>query len=246
MHVRAEALRAVREVYDAVGEHGSTAPSGLVLATGRQLAVSLGYPPAKLDTVPGAMLDAFVGAGPVAVVAGPKPGQVIVDVGCGAGVDSYLGARAGARVLAVDASGPMLNRLSMAVAAQASSLAIDPVRAVAPHLPVANDVADWLWLNGVANLIADRPALCAEVARVLRPGGRLLLADVFAAGPVPPELRDLPEAWAWCVAGAAEPEEWRQRLGTAGLSGVSIDIVEEFPPFCRGMLRARWVPTAHR
>ncbi len=236
--MRPDALRAVREVYDAVGEHGSRAPRGMELATGRELAVALGYAPERLAAVPPELLEAFVGAGPLAVLADPRPGQVVVDVGCGAGVDSFLAAQAGARVLAMDASLPMLRRLRRGVAGRTPQPRLLALQAAAPHLPVARGCADWVWLNGVANLVPDRPALCAELARVLRPAGHLLIADVFAREPVPETLRDLPEAWAWCVAGAGAPEEWERLLRNAGFRGISIESAEEFSPFCRGVLRA--------
>lgn len=236
--MRADALRAVREVYDAVGEHGSRAPRGLGLATGRDLAAALGYPAETLAAVPAELLDGFVGAAPVAPLAAPGPGQLVIDVGCGAGVDSFLAARAGARVLALDASGPMLRRLQRGLGRRPPQPRLAALRAAAPQLPVATGCADQVWLNGVANLVADRAALCAELGRVLRPGGRLLLADVFAREPVPDELRELPEAWAWCVAGAGAPEQWEQGLLPSGFAEVTVVIAEEFPPFCRGLLRA--------
>ena len=238
MRLRPEAQRAVREVYDAVGEHGSQAPRGMDLATGRELALNLGYAPERLAGVPPALLEAFVGAGPLAVLADPRPGQVVVDVGCGAGVDSFLAAQAGAQVLALDASAPMLRRLRRGVGGYTPLPRLLALQTAAPHLPVASGCADWVWLNGVANLIPDHGALCAELARVLHRGGRLLLADVFALEPVPDELRELPEAWAWCVAGAAEPDVWRGRLDAAGFRGIHIDVAEEFPPFFRGVLGA--------
>lgn len=236
--MRPEVIRAVRAVYDAVGRDGSRVPAGLALAAGPELALALGYPATWLAEVPGAMLEAFVGAGPLAVLGAPSHGEVVVDVGCGAGVDSFLAARAGARVVAVEASAPMLARLVRAVATGPGGLDLRVLRGAAPQLPLAAAVADQVWLNGVANLVADRAALCAEVARVLRPGGRLLVADVFTEAPVPAELRDLPEAWAWCVAGAGTPAEWQEPLYGAGFVAIAVEIAEEFPPFCRGVLRA--------
>lgn len=232
------ALRAVREVYDAVGEHGARAPRGMDLATGRDLAAALGYPQEDLDAVPTALLDAFVGAAPLAALAAPRPGQTVLDIGCGAGVDSFLAARAGARVVALDTSAPMLRRLGGAMGGQPHPLDLLVLRAQALSLPVADGIAQWVWLNGVANLIPDRPSLCTELARVLCSGGTLLLADIFALEPVPDELRELPEAWAWCVAGATSPEDWTERLSAAGFSSVRFAPGEEFLPFCRGVLTA--------
>jgi len=240
--MRQEAAQAVRAVYDAVGLYGSQAPQGLSLTTGRDLALALGYPAEWLAEVPETLLEAFVGAGPVAALGTARPGEVVVDLGCGAGVDSFLAARAGARVAAVDASAPMLARLWRAAATYPGGLDLYLLRGAAPHLPLADAVAHHVWLNGVANLVADRPGLCREIARLLRPEGQLLVADMFTRQPVPVELRELPEAWAWCVAGAGTPEAWQEQLHDAGFADVTIEVVEDFSPFCRGILRAGRAP----
>lgn len=230
---------AIAQVYDTVGAAGSRPPDGLGFPTGAALARELGYPEAAVSAAPPSLLDAFVGASALAprVQAEGRPGELVLDLGCGAGLDAWLLARAGYRVAALDASAAMLSRLAGLGASMPRGLVT--VRAELPDLPLRDRAADWVLLNGVANLIPDRRTLWREVFRVLAPGGRLLAADLVALGPVPAELRELPEAWAWCLGGAPEAPRWADELAGAGLCAPKVSIREEFPPFARAVAEAR-------
>ncbi|GAB4260023.1 MAG: arsenite methyltransferase [Deferrisomatales bacterium] len=234
----------IREVYDRVGRQGSRAPGELAVPTGPALARQLGYGEGDLAALPPGVLGAFVGAAALAPRVKGARGDWVVDVGCGAGVDSLLLAGRGLRVVGLDASGSMLGRL--AEGARSVRAAAFPVRAAAPHLPLGDRCASWVLLNGVANLIADREALLGEVARVLRPGGRLLVADLVAVGEIPPEVRRLPEAWAWCLGGATSPARWRAELARRGFGRIRIDLLEEIPPFARAVIEAERPPAKAR
>lgn len=226
---------AVAGVYDAVARSGSRPPQGLGFATGRDLAVALGYPPEPLADLPSAALAAFVGAGALAEAVDGRPGEVVLDLGCGAGVDGLLLAARGYRVLALDASLPMLRLAGRAPRRLA-------VRGALPDLPVRDACARWALLNGVANLVPDRTRLLAEIHRALAPGGTLVVADLLQTGPIPSEVRDLPEAWAWCVAGATTGDQWRRDLADAGFEAVELSVGEEFPPLARALIAARRAP----
>ncbi len=225
----------VQEVYDAVGRSGSRAPAGLSLATGRELALRFGYESGPLSALPPAAAEAFVGAAALEPRVRGSAGELVADLGCGAGVDACLLARRGFRVLALDASAPMLSRLD---ASGGEPGALLPLRARLPAIPLRDGAASWALLNGVANLVPDRASLLAEVRRILRPGGTLLAADLLEHGEIPADVRRLPEAWAWCVGGATGPDEWRTELEAAGFSDVVIEILETFPPLARGTIQA--------
>lgn len=223
---------AVFGVYEAVGRGGSQAPPGLGVSTGAVLARALGYRDEQLAALPFRVLDAFVGAAALAQeVTGPTS-QWVLDLGCGAGVDGLLLCARGFRVIALDASAAML----ALAPPKPSRLA---ARAALPHLPVATGRAGWALLNGVANLVPDRTALLREVSRALAPEGTLLVADLLQIGPIPPEVRALPEAWAWCVAGASSAEAWQTDLTHAGFEEPCITVLEEFHPLARAVVRAR-------
>lgn len=226
------ALReAVAAVYDEVARQGARAPVGLGFPTGRDLALALGYGPESLAALPEPVLAAFVGAGALADRVAGAPGDVVLDLGCGAGVDGRILASRGYRVLSLDASEAML-RLGPLTEGRLA------LRALLPRLPFRDACARWVLLNGVANLVPDRAGLLSEVCRCLVPGGTLLVADLLQIGPIPREVRALPEAWAWCVGGAAPEEEWRCDLAGAGFSAVEVSIDDPSPPLARALLVA--------
>jgi len=174
-----DALRAaIREEYELV----ATEPQrGFHFHTGRPLAQRLGYDDAWLDGVPEPTVESFAGTGNP-FVAGPLvPGERVVDVGCGAGIDTLIAARmVGERghVIGVDMTPAMLER------ARASSRAIGATNVefragYAEVLPVGDRWADVVISNGVINLCPDKLAGMQEMARVLRPGGRLQVGDIL-------------------------------------------------------------------
>ncbi len=227
-----EAEAAVRAVYDRIGARGSGALADLPVATGAELARSLGYRAEDLERVPPAVLTAFVGAAPLAnYVNGPGP---VADLGCGAGLDAWILALRGHRVVALDASAPMLERLRGA----GPPPGLGCVRGRLPRVPLRDGWAGWALLNGVANLVPDRPALLREIHRIVRRGGWLCVADLVRVAPLPPGIDKLPEAWAWCVAGAATPDRWRRDLEQAGFGGIRVEILERAPPLARAVIRA--------
>jgi len=227
---------AIRDAYDRVGRTGSRAPAGLHVPTGRVLASALGYEEA-LAELPDAVVDAFVGAAALAPQVTGRPGEVVADLGCGAGLDSLLLARRGFRVVSLDASSAMLARLARH--RDPSGAPPQPVRGALPELPLGSGVARWALLNGVANLVRERGRLLAEVHRILAPGGVLLIADLISVGEIPAELRELPEAWAWCVAGAGSRDEWEHDLARAGFADTSVEVLEVTAPVARALIRAR-------
>ncbi len=223
---------AVQAIYDRIGIEGAGAPPALPVATGAELARALGYPAGDLERVPRGVLAAFVGAAPLSTyVEGPGP---VADLGCGAGLDAWILALRGYRVAALDASAPMLARLRLG----GPPPGLYCVRGRLPRVPFRGGWAGWVLLNGVANLVPGRPALIRELYRILKPGGRVCIGDLVRTAPLPPGLEELPEAWAWCVAGAVPPDRWRRDLEEAGFRQVSVDVLEEIPPLARAVIRA--------
>ncbi len=162
--------------------------------TGRPLAARLGYPPAVVDALPDAAVESFAGVGNPFSLRTIHPGEKVVDVGSGAGLDSFVAAShvvAGGRVVGIDMTEEMLTKArSNATAIGASQ--VEFRKGYAEEMPVETGWADVVISNGVINLCADKRAVFDEIWRVLRPGGVLQFADIANGRPVPEDaLRDI-------------------------------------------------------
>jgi SAM-dependent methyltransferase len=162
--------------------------------TGRGLASRLGYEPAEVDALPDRAVESLAGVGNPFSLRRLAPGEKVVDVGSGAGFDSFIAAgQVGptGQVVGVDMTAEMLTKARQTTAA----LGVTQVQfreGLAEALPVEDGWADVVISNGVINLCADKQAVFAEILRVLRPGGRLQFADIANGRPVPAEaLRDI-------------------------------------------------------
>jgi SAM-dependent methyltransferase len=162
--------------------------------TGRSLAARCGYEAAAVGALPERAVESFAGVANPFSPGRLQPGERVVDVGSGAGFDSFIAAgQVGpdGRVVGVDMTAEMLAKAR----ASARALGLDQVEfreGLAEQLPVADGWADVVISNGVINLCADKKAVFAEIRRVLKPGGRLQFADIANGRPVPPgALRDI-------------------------------------------------------
>jgi arsenite methyltransferase len=170
---------------------------GFHFHTGRPLAKMLGYPDEVLDQLPAGTVDSFAGTGNPFLFGDLHPGEVVVDIGCGAGTDTLIAARQvgpQGRVIAIDMTEEM--RQKAATGAREAGLANVEVReGYAEQLPVEDSVADVIISNGVVNLCPDKQAVFREMARVLKPGGRLQIGDILVHREVPQDAKDDIELW---------------------------------------------------
>ena len=187
-----EALREeVREKYRAV----ATSPRATFhFHTGRLLADRLGYDAEVVAALPDRAVESFAGVGNPFSLRPLQPGERVVDVGSGAGFDSFIAAMqigpTGA-VVGIDMTSEMLAK-SRATAEVLGLTNVGFREGLAERLPVEDEWADVVISNGVINLCADKRAVFDEIGRVLRPGGWLQFADIANGRPVPPEaLRDI-------------------------------------------------------
>jgi arsenite methyltransferase len=171
---------AVRLAYSAAAQD----PAGdHPFAVGRELALGVGYPAGVLDRMPASAVTAFAGVAAVSVNASVRPGDRVLDVGCGAGLDSLVAAeRVGpdGAVIGVDFSAEMLAR-----AATCDATTVTWCRASAEALPLAGASIDVALVNGIFNLNPGRSSIVGELARVVRPGGRVHAAELVLRGPLP-------------------------------------------------------------
>ncbi len=156
---------------------------------GRTFAESAGYPASLLDQLPTIASEAFTGVSNVSLFADIPAGAVVLDLGCGAGLDSLIAAqRVGPRgkVIGVDFSEAMLARASRAVV-EAKTDNVELRRSDAERLPLENSSVDIVIINGIFNLNPAREAIFRELARVVRPGGSVYSAEIILREPLPPE-----------------------------------------------------------
>jgi len=162
--------------------------------TGRPLAARLGYESDAVDALPDRAVESFAGVGNPFSLRRLQPGERVVDVGSGAGFDSFIAAGqvgSGGRVVGVDMTPEMLKK-SRATADALGFAHVEFCEGLAEDLPVEDGWADAVISNGVINLCADKKAVFEQIHRVLKPGGWLQFADIANGRPVPPEaLRDI-------------------------------------------------------
>jgi SAM-dependent methyltransferase len=207
-------------------------------ATVRSKAQEMGYTAAELTAVPeGANLG--LGCGNPQVFAAMKPGEVVVDLGSGAGFDCLLaGPQVGptGRVIGVDMTHEMLAK-ARANAAKVEAANVEFRLGEIEHLPVADHTADVIISNCVVNLAPDKAQVFREAFRVLKPGGRMAISDVVNIAPLPDDLRTDPALLCGCVSGAISAERVESLLRAAGFTDVTITV----KPDSREMI-ASWAP----
>ena len=186
--------RAIQLEYAEVAEHPEY---GFHFHVGRPLARILGYDAAWLDDIPEASIESFAGTGNPFSLGPLRPGERVVDVGSGAGLDSLIAARMVGRtgqVIGVDMTLAMLNKARRA-ATEAGDENVEFREGCGDALPVDDGWADVVISNGVLNLMSDKRAGLAEMARVLKPTGRLQLGDILVQKPISQTARENIDLW---------------------------------------------------
>jgi SAM-dependent methyltransferase len=187
------ALRLRGDVRDAYSRAAESPEGEHPFPVGCGFAESLGYPGALLQEIPAQSVDAFAGVSNISITAEIPRGATVLDLGCGAGLDSLIAARRvgpEGRVLGVDFSGSMIGRARRAAGADGSTL-VEFLEAPAEELPIGDASADVALVNGLFNLNPARAAIFRELARVVRPGGSVYAAELILREPLPDHvLRD--------------------------------------------------------
>jgi arsenite methyltransferase len=184
------------------------------------------YDPAEADGAPAAAVAASLGCGVPTAVADLRPGEVVLDLGSGAGADVLISARRvapGGRAYGVDMTPEMLE-LARANAAEAGVDNVEFLQGYLEEVPLPDASVDVVISNCVINLAADKAVVLREAARVLRPGGRFAVSDVIADAGIDDATRAAMGQWTGCVAGALTRAEFERALTAAGL--VEVDIAE--------------------
>jgi len=196
--------------------------------------LAVGYSAEDLQLVP-ELAVLGVGCGNPTALADLKEGETVLDLGSGAGIDVFLAAhKVGdhGRVIGVDMTEDMVAKGRL-LAEQHGYGNVEFRLGYIEHLPVDSATVDLVISNCVINLTPDKLASFKEVHRVLKPGGRILIADLVTDGELPPDVRDSAAAWADCLAGAMEKEVYLETFRRAGFADVTV--VSESPYEAPGM-----------
>lgn len=226
----------VRDGYAKIAQTGqlatATAPKGggccgVSTLSADELAQRIGYSAEQIRDLPEGSNMGLSCGNPTAI-ADLRPGQVVLDLGCGGGFDVFLaGPKVGAtgRVIGVDMTSEMLTKARRNIDVYRKNTGLDNVEfrlGEIEHLPLADTSVDVVISNCVINLSPDKPQVWREIARVLRPGGRVVVSDMALLRPLPTEVSQMVEALVGCVAGAVLLDDYRQMVIAAGLDDVSL------------------------
>ena len=186
--------------------------------------VSKIYENPDVESLPDDVTGLSLGCGDPVTLASLEPGQTVLDLGSGGGIDCFLaGKRVGetGRVIGIDMTSEMIEKAR----ANKDNLGADNVEfrlGEIEHLPVANETADVVISNCVINLSPDKPQVFHEAFRVLRPGGRLAVSDIVTDGPLPDEIKNNLSSWAGCIGGALEVSDYIAAIEAAGFVDVEL------------------------
>ena len=183
------------------------------------------YQEGETADLPAEAVAASLGCGNPTALADLKPGETVLDLGSGGGIDVLLSARRvgpAGKAYGLDMTDEML-ALARENQRTAGVANVEFLKGEIERIPMPGDSVDVIISNCVINLSADKDAVLAEAFRVLKPGGRFAVSDVVVRGEVPAKIRRSVELWIGCVAGALEESEYRAKLAKAGFEDVDVE-----------------------
>jgi len=183
------------------------------------------YDDAQAAQIPEEALKASLGCGNPTALATLNPGETVLDLGSGGGIDVLLSARRvgpTGKVYGLDMTDEML-ALARENQRKAGVDNVEFLKGEIEHIPLPSNSVDVIISNCVINLSADKDRVLREAFRVLKPGGRFAVSDVVTRGAMPPDIRERVLLWVGCIAGALEENEYRSRLSAAGFEDISVE-----------------------
>ena len=210
-------------------DQASCCPSCSCGASSLLPAEAIGYVKDDLQHIPEEAIMGL-GCGNPAAIADLKAGEVVLDLGAGAGVDVFLAASkvgSAGRVIGVDMTQEMVDKAE-SIARDHGYHNVEFRLGEIEKLPVENESVDAIISNCVINLSPNKAKVFGEAYRVLKPGGRLTVSDIVSEGALPDEIKSNPDAWACCIAGALEQQEYLREIRKAGFGYVQVLSSQEF------------------
>jgi arsenite methyltransferase len=231
-HVRDRYARAAKTKTSCCGPTPTPSPccGGQSEMTQDAASKMVGYSPEELAAVP-EDANLGLGCGNPTALAGLKPGEVVLDLGSGAGIDCFLAAKKvgpSGRAIGVDMTPEMIDR-ARDNARKNDAANVEFRLGEIENLPVADGSVDVIISNCVINLSTDKPRVFREAFRVLRPGGRLMVSDLALKKPLPKEIRESVEAYVACIAGAMVKDDYLGAIREAGFGEVAVVTEKSFP-----------------
>ncbi|MFV8834945.1 methyltransferase domain-containing protein [Aquisalimonas sp. APHAB1-3] len=220
--VNQDALR--RKVQDMYRRVAKEPEGDFHFAMGRPLAEELGYPPADLDRIPRQALESFAGVGHFLPLAAIRDGETVVDLGSGSGTDAFLAALytgPTGRVMGLDMTAEQREKAER-LARETGFTNITFHAGYIEETPFDSGSVDVVISNGVINLSAEKDRVFAEIARILRPGGRLALSDIVTERQLPEKVKCDATLWAACIGGAMQQDDYSGGITAAGLEVVAV------------------------
>lgn len=197
---------------------------------GRAMAERLGYAAADLDRIPSESIESFAGVGYFFHLADLKPGETVVDLGSGSGMDSFVASikvGASGRVIGVDMTDEQLAKAE-SLRSQRGFANIRYRKGYIEETGVETGSADCVISNGVINLASDKSRVFREAARLLKTGGRLAIADIVTDTALPETVVCNADLWAACIGGAAQRDVYRREIESAGLEVIRVQDNPEY------------------
>ena len=192
---------------------------------GRAMAERLGYSPDDLDRIPAESIDSFAGVGHYFHLADLQPGDMVVDLGSGSGMDTFIAALkvdARGKVTGVDMTDEQRGK-AQRLRDRDGFLNVTYLKGYIEDVPLPDGCADAVISNGVINLATDKSKVFREGARLLRKGGRFAIADIVTAVQLPDTIVCNATLWAACIGGAAQRDNYRQMIEAAGLQVMRLE-----------------------
>jgi arsenite methyltransferase len=185
---------------------------------------SINYNASDLDNLPESVTDASLGCGNPTAIAELKPGEVVLDLGSGGGIDCFLASKQvgpSGRVIGLDMTPKMID-LARRNAKKMGVTNVEFQYGYMEDIPLPDSSVDSIISNCVINLSPDKDAVFHEAIRVLKPGGRLNVSDIVLHGELPQGLLEKAEAWAGCISGALQEDDYLEKMKQAGFSDIRV------------------------
>jgi arsenite methyltransferase len=217
--VRREYAQAATRVANQGGSCcGAAAPAGNPITSNL-------YGDGETSTLPAEAIAASLGCGNPTALAELKPGETVLDLGSGGGIDVLLSARRvgpAGKAYGLDMTDEML-ALARDNQRKAGVQNVEFLKGEIEHIPLPDNSVDVIISNCVINLSADKDRVLREAFRVLKPGGRFAVSDIVVRGEMPADIRRRVELWAGCIAGALEESQYRSKLDAAGFEHIEVE-----------------------